>query len=306
MSRRAVLLAALGVPFQCTWGTPQWHPEPVLVPDRAYEGSCAMPFSDGCWWDDDRQCFCLWYMAGYNGGTALAQSTDGYVWRKLGLVDPTPRDSSTVWPDGGGYVRATFFMRDYPDPALTLQRSPDGITWRTVGRVPGGDRSTLYRLTDGRWVLSARESATAERGRAFYVADVFEGPYRRAGEFYAEPSDDPQALIGVRPQAYNLDAAPLGAGYLGLLAVWGGARADAPKRNTLRALTSRDGVSWNRGPALWIDEQPGAQNVQSCGGVYVMLKPDLLGIYVSTRSGPVAAQRCVTRLLTVPVREVCV
>lgn len=321
MSRRSLLTSAALVALTgrlkaCTWGVPQWHPEPVLVPDRDYEGvhtttPCAMPFSDGCWWDADRQAFCLWYMAGYTGGTALAQSADGYTWRKIGLVDPAPRDSSTVWPDGSGYVRATWFLE--APGALTLQRSDDGIAWRTVGRGPAcGDRSTLFRAVDGAWILSARISgaAPATTGRAFWRSAAFAGPYTRVGgEFWAQPDDDPDAFGPVPPQLYNFDARAFGAGYIGLMSIWGGDRYTAPKRNTLRVCTSRDGLSWTRGPARWIDEQPGAQNVQTCGGLFIALPDGKLGILVSTRSGPVGPvnrQRCVTRLLTIAPREVCV
>lgn len=296
-------------PVPCVWGTPQWHPDPVLEPTEPWEGRCAMPFSDGCWWDADRQAFCLWYMAGYNGGTALAQSADGYAWRKLGLVDPTPRDSSTVWQVPDGYVRATYFMTAYAGAGLTLQRSFDGIAWRTVGQTPPlGDRSTVYRLADGRWVLSTRENPTAARYRGFLVADAFEGPYLRTGELFGgQLDDDVDALT--TPQIYNLDARAFGAGYLGLASIWGGDYGTRPKRNTLRALTSRDGVSWNRGPAQWVTGADGTWrdgNIQTCGGLCVELRPGLLGFYVSARSGPVATQRCVTGLVTIARKDVCV
>lgn len=314
MITRRTALAALVAPLvgcvrrvpspslPCSWGTPVWHPEPVLVPTEPWEGNTAMPFSDGVWWHADRQRYWLWYMAGYNGGTALAESRDGYVWTKLGLVDPTPRDSSTVWPDGDGWVRAVFFMTAYRDgTGLTLQRSANGLTWRTVGHVAAGDRSTVYRLRDGRWVLSQRVDIGPTRARQFAVADVFEGPYVPVGDvMLAQPDDDWDAWEG--PHLYNLDAAPLGAGYLGLMAVWGGARSDGlPKRNTLRALTSPDGLTWTRGP-LWVPETPEAMNIQSCGGCCVTLPDGRLGFYVSARD----RERCVTRLLTVDRKAVCV
>lgn len=322
LSRRDFLLGAgaLTLPtsgLACEWGTPVWHPDPVLEPTEPWEGQCAMPFSDGCWWDADRQVFCLWYMAGYNGGTALAQSTDGYAWRKLGIVDPTPRDSSTVWQDtDGSYVRATFFMSSYgkPGAGLTLQRSPDGITWKTVGMTPGlGDRSTIFRAADGRWLLSARESLTAARARRIYVADRFEGPYAAAGPvFEAEAADDPDAL-GTQPQLYNLDARAIGSKYLGLASIWGGDRFSSPKRNNLGVFVSVDGLGWDRGPRQWITEAPErsswrAGNIQSCGGLFVELEPGLLGFYVSARTGPVGPvnrQRCVTGLVTIRRDEIC-
>lgn len=321
VSRRSFLQISALLAFSpsvhaCTWGTPVWHPEPVLEPTEAWEGSCAMPFSDGCWWDEDRQRYRLWYMAGYGGGTALAESRDGYHWEKRGIVDERLRDSSTIWQlEDGSYVRATYFQDAYATKAgLTLQRSPDGRRWTTTGMTPPlGDRSTIFRGTDGRWFLSARDSLTAARGRRIYVADEFEGPYAIAGPiFEAWPADDPDAL-NTQPQLYNLDARAFSTGYLGLAAIWGGDRYTAPKRNNLAVFTSPDGISWDRGPRQWITEgAPGSWregNIQSCGGLFVELPDGKLGFYVSARSGPVGPvnkQRCVTGLVTIARNEVCV
>lgn len=48
-----------------TFHSSTYHPEsPVVVPDKPWEGTFAMPFSGGAWWDDDRQSIALWYRYG--------------------------------------------------------------------------------------------------------------------------------------------------------------------------------------------------------------------------------------------------
>ncbi len=304
MNRRSFLsLPTLAlVPTPCVWGTPEWVEDPVLVPDQPYEGHVSMPYSDGCWWDEDRQRFRLWYMAGYNGGTALAESRDGYAWEKRGLVDPTPRDSSTVWQvEDGSYVRATYFLEPRIN-ALTLQISFDGIHWVRVGQTPNcGDRSTIYR--DGAaWILSARTDVDSHRDRQFYFAASLTGPWH--------PITFEQPDLEVGQQLYNFDAVAMGSGLLGLSAVWTGDRPNVPKRNHLAVLTSEDGISWTAGPKQWIplSEDPLSWrmgNIQSCGGVCVALSKDRLGFYVSARSGTLSDQRCVTGLVTIDRKEVC-
>lgn len=316
MRRRTFLSFAGALPLvwtpsdPCEWGIPEWYPEPILEPDKLWEGNCTMPFSDGCWWDEDRQRFRLWYMAGYWGGTALAESRDGYEWTKLGLVDPEPRDSSTVWRlDDGSYVRATFFIRGQRE--LVLQTSPEGTVWTTVGRTPPcGDRSTIYRGRTG-WILSARSDEGTTRTRSYYTAETIEAPWVPVESNLTRTSDADTEQIGRATQLYNFDAAPYGGGFLGLLSVWSGDRPGLSKMNDLYVATSRDGLNWTRGPNLWIarDEDPTSWrsgNVQSCGGVCVRLKPDLLGFYVSARSGPGSNQHCVTGLVTIPTARVCV
>src|SRR5690606_16616877 len=57
------------------------HPaSPVLRPDRPWETKqgkpssppCAMPFSDGVWYDSRDRLFKMWYMGGYCQGTCYA------------------------------------------------------------------------------------------------------------------------------------------------------------------------------------------------------------------------------------------
>ena len=48
----------------------RYHPDnPVIVPDREWEGTFAMPFSGGAFWQDNESRIALWYRCG--GGYAL-------------------------------------------------------------------------------------------------------------------------------------------------------------------------------------------------------------------------------------------
>lgn len=278
---------------------------PVLEPSEDYEGDCAMPFSDGCWWDESRQRFRLWYMAGYGGSTALAESRDGYAWDKRGLVDPAPRDSSTVWPDGDGWLRASYRGQH----ALELQRSPDGLRWTRVGVTPPcDDRSTIFRFRE-HWYLSAR-IGSKHRAREYWRSEDLARWTRVPSDLEDVDIWDAALADTAAVALYNVDAAPFGDGLLGLAAIWAGDRPGRPKRNDLAVVTSRDGAHWTRGPRQWMTEDTApypAMNLQSCGGVCVRLTRERLGFYVSCRTGdPRAVQRCVTGLVTIDARQVCV
>lgn len=261
-----------------------------------------MPFSDGCWWDENSQRFRLWYMAGYRGGTALAESRDGYDFEKKGLIDPDARDSSTVWQlENGSYVRATHFL-DQRKHALTLQTSRDGLKFVTIGRSPEcGDRSTIWK--DGEsWILSGRADAGG-RIREYWQTDDLAGPWTRT-------SGPIEASHDEKSQVYNVDAAPLGENMIALASMWTGDRAGLTKQNDLDVWTRKNGT-WRPGPTRWIarSDDPSSWrfgNIQSCGGICVALTPQKLGFYVSARTGPINSQRCVTGLVTIDRSDVCV
>src|SRR5215471_12286371 len=94
-----------------TFHLTRFHPDtPVLKPDKPWEkegGPTAMVFSDGVWYDPADRLFKMWYMGGLTRATCYATSTDGLRWEKPALdvkkgtniVQPDPRDSTTVWLD---------------------------------------------------------------------------------------------------------------------------------------------------------------------------------------------------------------
>ena len=106
----------------------KYHEEnPVLKPDQPWEGTFAMPFSGGAWWEDKEDRLALWYRCGggyasqqsegessstgrsgpTTTGTCVAYSSDGVHFSKP-LQDVVPNtnfvrqvafDGNTVWLD---------------------------------------------------------------------------------------------------------------------------------------------------------------------------------------------------------------
>src|SRR5262249_39249488 len=67
--------------LQRTFHQPVYHEAcPVLKPDRPWEGSSAMPFSDGVWYDPQDELFKIWYKT--SNATCCATSRDGIKWDK--------------------------------------------------------------------------------------------------------------------------------------------------------------------------------------------------------------------------------
>jgi len=163
---------------------------PVLEPDKPWEhegsrpGACAMPFSDGVWYDPQDRLFKMWYMGGYVYHTCYATSRDGIHWEKPELdvrpgtnVVDAPRDlerfgkdqtqyhdSCTVWldleeKDPQKRYKMALFTPVTRNGALSVFYSPDGIHWKQVGRTGNcGDRSTMfYNPFRKVWVYSLRD-----------------------------------------------------------------------------------------------------------------------------------------------------
>jgi|EP01043_Picozoa_sp_COSAG02_P002513 hypothetical protein len=139
----------------------KYHDEnPVLQPDQPWEGTFAMPFSGGAWWEDEEDRLALWYRcgggyassrsegehsgAGRSGpsttGTCLAYSTDGVHFSKP-LQDVVPQtnfvrqvafDGNTVWLDRGEQNASRRYKMADVDAAqsyahYTLLASSDGV-----------------------------------------------------------------------------------------------------------------------------------------------------------------------------------
>ena len=167
--------------LQQTFHTAKYHSgNPVLQADRAWEkegrvgdgaGPCAMPFSDGVWYDPEDELFKMWYMGGYVYHTCYATSRDGLDWEKPALdVHPGTNivfhgASTFAWQGqslpGGSYDTTVWLDLGERDPRrrykmsrftpnkrsgkLSIFYSPDGIHWEPVGRCGhSGDRSTLF------------------------------------------------------------------------------------------------------------------------------------------------------------------
>lgn len=235
----------------------------------------------GVWHDDRDQRFKMWYMSGYAGGLAYAQSVDGIDWERpeLDVVPGTnlilPRDihpdSGTVWidhasdddttrykmmirePNGRGHARFNLVNGNAPGLMMT---SADGIHWsEPVPTGPMGDRSSFFYNPFRRlWVQSIRSFCDRGRSRHYHEhADFITSGRWTAGQpvgwAYADYLDPAGDSI---PQLYNLDAAPYESVMLGLHQILRGppngigAERAEPKLTELFAGTSRDGFHWHR------------------------------------------------------------
>lgn len=149
-----------------------FYPETQLELNDGY-CSCAAPFNDGIFYDDEEQKFKMWYQAGWFDAIAYAESKDGIHWERLSHVYPdrdtdrvierefgTLRDGSAVWLDYNAknpdekfkmlvfYRKFNTDFRYYhlkpkhshdiigskpPVEVTVLYKSPNGIDWEKVG-----------------------------------------------------------------------------------------------------------------------------------------------------------------------------
>lgn len=301
----------------------EYHPgNPLLKPDKPWEAGndanppCAMPFSDGVWYDPRDKLFKMWYMAGAARHTCYAVSQDGLQWQKpeldvspgTNIVFSGPRDSSTVWLDheeqdpnrrfkmfrsckGGSTVEGSY--------GLATHFSPDGIHWSDPPLLTGscGDRSTVFWNPFRKlWVYSLRHGWGLPRRRRYWEAANLEtGPkWQQIGEpriWVSADNLDPQRDdLKVPAQLYNLDCIAYESLLLGLFTIWRGQPENREKPNELCIGYSRDGWSWSRPdrrPFCPVSETPGDwnfSNVQSAGGCCLVVG-DKLYFYVSGRGG---------------------
>ena len=237
------------------------HPgNPILRPDRPWEESLAMPYSDGVWYDPQDQQFKMWYMAGTRT-TCYARSRDGVQWEKpqldvrpgTNIVLEAPRDSTTVWLDLAEkdparrykLVRAASPNKFWQ---MLLHYSPDGIHWGppVAASGPSWDRTTIfYNPFRQVWAYSVRghrrtgeqffrlrlykEAASlVEAGQwKFFSDDIVDGkwapgePVFWAGPDRLDPRHPEQGLVQP-PQLYNLDALAYESLLLGFFSIWQG------------------------------------------------------------------------------------
>lgn len=293
----------------------EYHPaSPVLRPDHAWEkneaGASTMTYSDGAWYDPADGLFKIWYMAGYWGSLAYAQSKDGIHWEKPALdVKPgtnivldVPRGSTTVWLDHfEPHPRRRFkLFRQVAGvpPTFVLHYSADGIHWSGAVALSGTskDRSTLfYNPFRKVWVFSLKDDNRDGRMRRYWEsADVASGlnwTKRTAPVWVGADPLDYQREDMKRPcHLYNLDAVAYESLLLGLFTIWRGQPDDRPKPNEVVAAFTRDGFHWHRPhrkPLIAVSERYGDWNwgnVQSTGGCALIVKDELY-FYCSARAG---------------------
>lgn len=285
--------------LQRVFHQPEYHPEnPVLCADRKWELTVegypyAAPFSDGVWYDDADGKFKMWCLAGagtintarHSLCTCYAESVDGVHWVKpmldvvpnTNIVDPSNRDSATIWLDRAEKdpaKRFKMFSVEYKDDYIqwqyVLKYSADGIHWSRGVAQSGAvsDRCTaFFNPFTQKWVLSMRHhNSVSWRSRAYLEHEdpeqavslahrLREGTVDRNVVFWFTPDDKekrhadyPDGDTGI----YNFDAIAYESIMLGFYSQWQGPENHIcrelmmPKRNEIQLGYSRDGFHFYR------------------------------------------------------------
>ena len=178
--------------------TATYYPKnPILSPDQPWEGTFALPYSGGVFWEDAEQRLALWYRCGTtyadqesvelvpdvtSTGVCLAYSTDGIHFEKpvftdvdgpdcqqcngTNMVRKVNFDGNTIWLDkkttdpSERYKMASVDAREH-FTAYTLLSSPDGRHWTTrVNRTGDIDDNSRIFYNPFRGSCPSRHSAT--------------------------------------------------------------------------------------------------------------------------------------------------
>lgn len=230
-------------------------------------------------------------------------------------------DTQTIWLDHTTKDPKTrfkhFATERHEGWKMTYRTSPDGLHWSEpiASKSIWGDRSTVFYNPFRRvWVLSQRIHGKAiGRARSYSEESnpkqlVDTAPYNRrlntdsksvpwvAGEDLDPCHTDPR-YKHIKPELYNLDAAPYESLMLGLFSIWQGPSNDdcnkdkLQKRNDILVGFSRDGFHWDRSnrerfiSSSWDENNWRYGNVQSVGGGCLVVG-DRLYFYFSGRAKP--------------------
>ncbi len=189
---------------------PIFYPQTALEMNDGY-CTCACPFNDGIFYDDEAKKYKMWYQAGWFDAVGYAESNDGIHWKRLSEINPDRksdrvlqyvpgrmRDGAAVWIDyyaenPDERYKMLVFFREYdfdvkyyhrkpknvqPTEKAILYKSVDGINWVEVG-TPGscGDNTTFfYNPFTRKWVFSIRTFSKLDsriRVRSYYETDDF-------------------------------------------------------------------------------------------------------------------------------------
>lgn len=168
---------------------PELLSEPVFEPQTPVElndgfCTCACPFNDGIFYDDEQNKFKMWYHAGWFDGIGYAESDDGIHWKRLHEIYPDHsdervitrvkgrlRDGSAIWldhetQDPSEKYKMLVFFRQYdediryyhkkpkhshddpnsvaPDEKIVLYKSSNGIDWEDMGETGKGGDNTTF------------------------------------------------------------------------------------------------------------------------------------------------------------------
>lgn len=183
-----------------TYHQPKVRNEAVFYPETQLElndgyCSCACPFNDGIFYDEEDKVFKMWYHAGWFDGVAYAESKDGIHWKRLHEIYPdrktdrvlerefgTLRDGAAVWLDYEAknkdekFKMIVFYRKfdtDFKYYHLKPKHSHDRI-----GSTPPVEQTVLYKSANGiDWTKVGITTHTGDNTTFFY------NPFRKKWVF---------------------------------------------------------------------------------------------------------------------------
>lgn len=251
----------------------KWELDPTPVSEglSEFEAVCFLGHG-GVFFDPKEKIFKMFYSAGMRGGLAYATSKDLKTWIRpnLNIVD-----QNILLPPGvnfAGHDNSIWLDLNAEDPNErlklitfrgaknwhhTLHVSNDGRVW-SQGIVTTGMHSDycsiFYNPFRNVWVFSIKPS-TALRARSYYESKDFLTGFKWQNAVFwakADKLDEPDPVIGDKPQLYSLNAVAYESIMLGEFYIHLGpsnevcAAKRIPKKTIIKLGFSRDGFYWSR------------------------------------------------------------
>jgi len=174
--------------------TPVFQPETPLEKNDGY-CTCACPFNDGIFYDDEAGKFKMWYHAGWFDGVGYAESEDGIHWKRLKelypdrederLIKRKPgwlRDGSAMWIDYDAQkpnerYKMLIFYRVFDFDVRYYHKKPKH-SHDIPGSVPPVEKAILYKSHNGiDWEEVGEAGACGDNTTFFY------NPFRKKWVF---------------------------------------------------------------------------------------------------------------------------
>ena len=250
------------------WLPARVFPEPVLQPDRPWEGRILALY--GSVLPNPGGGYRMYYSNFVPGGRSvvcMAASRDGFRWEKpdLGMVEWEGSRANNIIIRTDGHLDSPSVIADpadaaYPFKMMAFQtlgaspmwapdwgmyawRSRDGLKWEMLPgvRLPTGDRNSFYKDSrTGRYVLLTRDKDQWERAGGRHIARSESADFLTwsAPELILNRDLDDEPDI----EFYGMPVFLRNGWYFGLLEYWDGAH----DRIEVHLALSRDGRSWRR------------------------------------------------------------
>ncbi len=290
------------------WEDAEVFPEPVLIPDRPWEGWQVVMFGSVFRLQDQWRMYYMTYNLPKPSNFCLAFSDDGLHWKKpeLGLVNyEGSKANNILWtpPEGENHDGQTVCY-DAPDSKFPFKLmyysfggkrpageyvafSRDGINWQHQSQPVlsnTGDRTNVMSTRDhrGKYVAYLRHKDMMKLYRARTV-------WRSESEDFVQWTDPqlilkPDLLDDPNTELYGMAAFPYSDLYLGMLERWYG----NPDVIEIQLAWSHDGLLWDRPQcrkAFIGNTLPWSKSWISCANTAPVLEHNQLWFYFGGRSG---------------------